>query len=238
MRGSVTTACPSAASVGASTTARITASSTVSSPKIAAAATAPSAIVSGSPMPSSRTGSPTSRRSCPRSMREASQKSTNASVASASVRTVPLELSRSTLVEHLGPDQQADGDEHHRRRDRRARQPPRDRGDAEQRQRDDGERPLHGSEAGLDGDAPGARRRSSARRSRARSGRRRSRRTTPSRGRSCRRRRDSSPIAIASPERACALASVWPQISAYTRIVFGSISSTRAEPLPSQSWRM
>ena len=50
-RGSVTTACPSAASVGASTTARITASSMLSSPKTAAAATAPSAIVSGRPMP-------------------------------------------------------------------------------------------------------------------------------------------------------------------------------------------
>ena len=36
-RGSVTTACPSAASVGASTTARMTASSTVSSPSLAAA---------------------------------------------------------------------------------------------------------------------------------------------------------------------------------------------------------
>ena len=46
-RGSVTTACPSAASVGASTTPRISASSTLSSPKTAAAATAPSRIVSG-----------------------------------------------------------------------------------------------------------------------------------------------------------------------------------------------
>ena len=46
-------------------------------------------------------------------------------------------------VEHLGPDQHADGDEHHRRRDRRAQQPPRDRRDAEQRERHDGERPLH-----------------------------------------------------------------------------------------------
>ena len=103
MRGSVTTACPSAASVGARTTARITASSTVSAPRSAAAATAPSAIVSGSPMPSRRTGTSTARRSCPRSMREASQKSTSARVASARVRTVPLELSRSMPSSTWGP---------------------------------------------------------------------------------------------------------------------------------------
>ena len=68
-----------------------------------AAATAPSAIVSGSPIPSRRTGTPTSRRSCPRSMREASQNSTSASVASASVRTVALELSRSISPSTSGP---------------------------------------------------------------------------------------------------------------------------------------
>ena len=68
-----------------------------------AAASAPSAIVSGSPIPSRRTGTPTSRRSCPRSMREASQNSTSASVASASVRTVALELSRSIPSSTSGP---------------------------------------------------------------------------------------------------------------------------------------
>ena len=46
-------------------------------------------------------------------------------------------------VEHLGADQHADGDEHHRRRDRRPRQPLGDRGDAEQRKGDDGEGPFH-----------------------------------------------------------------------------------------------
>ena len=102
-RGSVTTAWPNAASVGANTIARITASSMLSCPKIAAAATAPSAIVSGSPMPSRRTGTPTSRRSSRRSMRDASQNNTRASVASASARTVPLELSRSTSPSTSGP---------------------------------------------------------------------------------------------------------------------------------------
>ncbi len=102
-RGSVTTACPRAASVGASTTARITASQAVSWPKIAAAPTAPSAIVSGNPRPSSRAGSPTSRRSSRRSTREASLNSTNANVASASARTVSLLLERSTPSSTCGP---------------------------------------------------------------------------------------------------------------------------------------
>ena len=102
-RGSVTTAWPSAASVGANTIARITASSTDNCPKIQAAATAPSAIVSGRPMPSRRSGTPASRRRRPRSMREASQNSTSARVASASVRTAELELSVSISPSTLGP---------------------------------------------------------------------------------------------------------------------------------------
>ena len=102
-RGSVTTAWPSAASVGASTTARITASPKLSSPKIAAAATAPSAMVSGRPMPSSRTGTSTVRRSAPRSMREASENSTSASVVSASARTVEPVLDRSIPSSTSGP---------------------------------------------------------------------------------------------------------------------------------------
>ena len=142
-RGSVTTACPSAASVGASTTARITASPMLSSPKIAAAATAPSAMVSGRPMPSSRTGTSTVRRSAPRSMREASANSTSASVVSASAAHGRARARQVDPVEHLGPDQQPEGDEQDRRRDRRPRQPPRDRGDAEQRERHEGEGPLH-----------------------------------------------------------------------------------------------
>ena len=46
---------------------------------------------------------PTSRRRCPRSIRDASQNSTSASVASASVRTVALELSRSIPSSTSGP---------------------------------------------------------------------------------------------------------------------------------------
>ena len=102
-RGSVTTAWPSAASVGARTIARITASSTLSSPNRTAAATAPRMMVSGSPMPSSRTGTSAARRSWARSMREASQKSTSARVASARVRTVEPVLERSTPSSTSGP---------------------------------------------------------------------------------------------------------------------------------------
>jgi hypothetical protein len=46
-------------------------------------------------------------------------------------------------VEHLGPDQQPEGDEQHRRRDRRRGQSVRNCGDAEQRERHQSERPLH-----------------------------------------------------------------------------------------------
>ena len=144
MRGSVTTAWPSAASVGARTTARITASQSVSAPNVAAAATVPSAMVSGSPMPSRRSGTLTSPRRWRRSTREASQKSTSARVASASVRTAPLVLSRSIPSSTFGPTSRPTatntiagviGEPSSR---------PRHRGDAEQRERHDGKRPPHG----------------------------------------------------------------------------------------------
>ena len=104
----------------------------------------PSAIVSGSPMPSSRTGTSTvaaqlHRDRCARRRRTAPAP---ASPRPAS-RTVALVLERSIPSSTFGPDQQPEGDEHHRRRDRRPRQPPRDRGDAEQRERHERERPLH-----------------------------------------------------------------------------------------------
>src|SRR3954451_3200146 len=102
-RSSVTTAWPRAASVGASTTARMTASMTVSWPKIAAAATAPRAIVSGRPIPSRRPGTPTVRRSAPRSMRDASENNTSPSVTSANARTVALELARLIPSSTSGP---------------------------------------------------------------------------------------------------------------------------------------
>ena len=102
-RGEVTTAWPRAASVGARTTPRMTASQTVNTSKIAPAASAPRAIVSGSPIPSRRSGTEISRRSFPKSMREASEKSTSASVASASARTVELVLEMSIPSRTLGP---------------------------------------------------------------------------------------------------------------------------------------
>ena len=102
-RGSVTTAWPRAASVGARITPMMTASQKVSWSKITPAASAPRAIVSGRPIPSRRIGTEISRRSSPRSMREASEKSTSASVASASARTVELVLEMSTSSRTLGP---------------------------------------------------------------------------------------------------------------------------------------
>ena len=75
----------------------------VSSPKSTAAASAPRAIVKGRPIPSRRTGSEISRRSLPRSIREESEKRTNASVSSASDRTVTLVLGMSTASRNLAP---------------------------------------------------------------------------------------------------------------------------------------
>ena len=75
----------------------------LSSPKSAAAATVPSAIVSGSPTASSRTGTSTVRRSAPRSMRDASANNTSASVVSASARTAEAVLDRSIASSTLGP---------------------------------------------------------------------------------------------------------------------------------------
>ena len=70
--------------------ASTSASAHVSRVRTAAASAVPAAMVSGSPIPSSRTGSPTSRRSKRRSMRDASVNSTSVSVASASTRTPSL----------------------------------------------------------------------------------------------------------------------------------------------------
>ena len=102
-RGSVTTAWPRAASVGARMIPTMTASQNVNTSKLTAAASAPRAIVSGRPIPSRRSGTEASRRSSPRSMRDASAKSTSASVASASARTVELVLARSIPSRTFGP---------------------------------------------------------------------------------------------------------------------------------------
>ena len=82
--GSVTTACPSAASVGARITASSSASDQLRPVSVSMPAASPAASVSGSPIPSSRDGSAYSRPSARRSMREASENSTNVSVASTS----------------------------------------------------------------------------------------------------------------------------------------------------------
>ena len=78
-RGSVTTAWPSAASVGASTIASTSASASESAGRSPSATSVPAAIVSGRPIPSSRAGTSNSRRSARRSIREASVKRTSAS---------------------------------------------------------------------------------------------------------------------------------------------------------------
>ena len=120
------------------------ASAKLSSPKSAAAATAPS---SDRQRQADRRAAAPARRPCgaaaPRSMRDASQNSTSASVASASARTVEPVLDRSIPSSTSGPTSNPKRDEQHRRRDRRADQPPRDRGDAEQRERHQREGPLH-----------------------------------------------------------------------------------------------
>ena len=102
-RGSVTTAWPSAASVGARRTASTSASGTVSAPNSAAATIAPSTIVSGSPIPSRRAGTAYSLRNVRRLMRDASAKSTTVSVASASSFTDSLAGGTSTSPSARAP---------------------------------------------------------------------------------------------------------------------------------------
>ena len=142
-RGSVTTAWPSAASVGARTTARISASSTVSWPNSTPRRERAERDRQrqADPEQAHRHRRPRAA-AAPRSMREASANSTSASVASASTRTAAPVLDRSSPSSTFGPDQQPERDEHDRRRDRRALEPPRDRGDAEQRHRDESQSPL------------------------------------------------------------------------------------------------
>ena len=92
---------------------------------MSAASSAPRAIVSGRPIPSRRSGTAYSRRSTLGLIREASANSTTARVASASVLTAEPVGVAVTSSSTSGPSEHADQDEHHRRRDRRARQPPR-----------------------------------------------------------------------------------------------------------------
>ena len=86
----LTTACPSAASVGARTAPMRTASQSPRPGRIVQAARAPAATVRGRPMPSSRAGRLPSSRRCARSMRAASVKSTSTSVSSVRPSSRPL----------------------------------------------------------------------------------------------------------------------------------------------------
>ena len=91
-RGSVTTASPSAASVGARTMASRIASISVTSPNIATPASVPATIVRGNPIASKRRGTTYSRRKVARLTRDASEKSTTVKVASATRRTDSLSI--------------------------------------------------------------------------------------------------------------------------------------------------
>ena len=90
-RGSMTTACPSAASVGARITARIRSSARLNEPNSPAPTAQPAAIVSGRPIPSRRAGRLYSRRSAGTSILEASANRTSVSVSSARIRTCSLD---------------------------------------------------------------------------------------------------------------------------------------------------
>ncbi len=87
MRASVTTALPSAASVHASTIASTSASVKLIPGITAAPTRAPARIVSGRPIPSSRSGTENSRWSARSEIRDASANSTSVSVISASSLT-------------------------------------------------------------------------------------------------------------------------------------------------------
>ena len=106
-RGSVTTAWPSAASVGARITARIRTSTRLKEPNSPAPTAQPAAIVNGRPIPRSRSGNRYSRRSAGTSIREASANSTSVSVTSARTRTCslvgPKSIQPSPLVPTIRP---------------------------------------------------------------------------------------------------------------------------------------
>ena len=113
-----------------------------SSPSRPTPASVPATIVSGSPIASSRRGTTYSRRKAARSIRDASEKSTTASVASATQRTVSLPIVGSSQPRTSSLDQDAAGDEHHRSGDHRPREPSRDR---RVREDEEGERDEAGS---------------------------------------------------------------------------------------------
>ena len=143
MRGSVTTACPSAASVGARTTPRM--SGLLDGQLVEDDRRRQGAERDGQRQPdpeqAHRHPDPAAEAAgdrCSRRRRTAPAPASPPPASARSARALEIDLS-----EHLGTHQQSHGDEDHRRRDRRPRQPPRDRRDPEQRERHDGECPLH-----------------------------------------------------------------------------------------------
>ena len=88
-------------------------------------------------------GIPRERRSAPRSIRDASEKSTTASVASASVLTLVPVADGSTRPSASTPKSEPGGREHHRRGDGSPLDARRDRREAEEDEREDGELPVH-----------------------------------------------------------------------------------------------
>ena len=199
-RGDVTTAWPSAASVGARMIARSSASGHARSPRSATPTTNPARIVSGRPIPSRRAGIPSVRRSAFRSMRDASEKRTTASVASASVLTSMPVADGIDETERLDADDEPGGGEDHRRSDPRALDATRDRREAEEDEGENGELPVHARSFAEVGRAtngclgssarrwPGSNERSSASRGRGRRGSPQGGRGRCSRRRRCRRR--------------------------------------------------
>ena len=142
-RGSVTTAWPSAASVGASRTARTSASAMLSEPNNSAAQSAPAAIVSRQAdrqQPERQpVVAPQRAHVDPGGVREQHKRE----------RRLREDADRGTgrrdgdLSEHARSGEQPQSHEQHRRGDRAAREPPRDRGDDKHCQRNCGQRPAH-----------------------------------------------------------------------------------------------
>ncbi len=142
-RGSVTTACPSAASVGARTTARSNASGHDNASRSTSPTPKPTRMVSGRPIPSSRAGIETSSLSACRSIREASPKRTRASVASASSLTGSPETDGSTNPRASTPTSSPTAVNTIGAVIERSVESPGDRRVGEQRDRDGGQGPGH-----------------------------------------------------------------------------------------------
>ena len=102
IRSSVTTACPSAASVQASMIERTRASTRLTPGSTPTPTSVPAAIVSGRPIPSRRAGTANSLRRAGKEIRDASAKRTSVSVASATSFTASPPMCRS-IRPSIGP---------------------------------------------------------------------------------------------------------------------------------------